>query len=91
MSPLPDLSGASDQEVVALARQGREEAYGELLHRYRRPVLGFIYRMVGNPERAQDLMQDTFVKAFRSLGGYRPEHARAQRHSSPERSRPIPL
>ena len=42
VSTPPDLPGASDQEVVALARQGREEGYRELLRRYQRPVFTLI-------------------------------------------------
>ena len=68
-----DLSAASDQEVVAMARQGREEAYGEVVHRYKRPVLALIYGIVSHPERAKDLAQDTFVKVFTTLDRYRPE------------------
>lgn len=73
MSPPPDLSGASDEQIVALARKGREEAYRELVRRYHRPVLELIYRMVGQRELAEDLTQETFVKAFHALGSRRPE------------------
>jgi len=72
MTP-PNLSVASDQEIVALARQGREDACREIERRYRRPVLGVIYHVVGNEERAEDLAQETFVKVFSTLDRYRPE------------------
>ena len=73
MSPPLDLSGASDQEVVAWARQGREEAYRELLRRYARPVFVHIYQIVGNRERAEDLTQETFIRAFAALDSYHSE------------------
>lgn len=73
MGPSPDLTEASDQELVACARQGCEEAYRELVHRYQRPVLALIYRIVRHRERAQDLTQETFAKAFSALDRYRPE------------------
>lgn len=73
MSPRADLTDASDQELVAWARQGREEAYGELLRRYQPSVLAFIYRIVCDHGLAEDLTQETFVKAFNALDSQRPE------------------
>ena len=73
VSPRPDLSAASDQELVALARQGREEAYREIVQRYKRAVLQLISGMVGHRELAKDLAQDTFVNAFEAIDSYRPE------------------
>jgi RNA polymerase sigma-70 factor (ECF subfamily) len=73
MSPPPHLSAASDQDLVAWARRGREEGYRELVRRYQRPVFKLIYRMVREHELAEDLVQETFVKAFSALKSYRPE------------------
>jgi RNA polymerase sigma-70 factor (ECF subfamily) len=73
MSPPPHLSAASDQELVAWARQGREEGYRELVRRYQRPVYKLVYRMVREHELAEDLVQETFVRAFSALKSYRPE------------------
>lgn len=73
MSAAWDLSGASDQEVVERAREGREEAYRELLRRYQRPVFSLVYRMVRDRELAEDLAQETFVKVLNALDSYRPE------------------
>jgi RNA polymerase sigma-70 factor (ECF subfamily) len=69
-----DLRELSDQEVVALARGGREAAYRELIHRYERPVFSLIYRMVRDRALAEDLAQDTFVKVLNALDSYRPEY-----------------
>ena len=71
--PPPALSDASDQEVVAWARLGREDAYRELLRRYQGPICTFMYHMVHERAVAEDLTQETFVKAFRALDSYRPE------------------
>ena len=68
-----DLQPLSDQEVVALARTGREVAYRELLRRYERPVFSLIFRMVRDRALAEDLSQDTFVKVLNALDSYRPE------------------
>jgi RNA polymerase sigma-70 factor (ECF subfamily) len=69
-----DLRELSDQEIVALARDGREAAYRELIHRYERPVFSLIYRMVRDRELAEDLAQDTFVKVLNALESYRAEY-----------------
>ena len=69
-----DLRELSDQEIVALARDGREAAYRELIHRYERPVFSLIYRMVRDRALAEDLAQDTFVKVLNALESYRPEY-----------------
>jgi RNA polymerase sigma-70 factor, ECF subfamily len=63
----------TDQEVVLLARSGREAAYRELVRRYERPVFALLYRMVRDRELAEDLAQETFVKALNAIESYRPE------------------
>jgi len=69
----PDLRDRTDQEVVALAKQGSELAFRELVRRYERPVFSLIYRMVRNKELAEDLSQETFIKVLNAIGTYRPE------------------
>jgi RNA polymerase sigma-70 factor, ECF subfamily len=69
----PDLATATDQEVVAEARAGRQAAYRELVRRYERPIFSLIYRMVRDRELAEDLAQETFVKALNAVESYRPE------------------
>ena len=63
----------SDQEVVLQAREGREAAYRELIRRYERPIFALIFRMVRDRELAEDLSQETFVKALNAIASYRPE------------------
>ncbi len=69
-----ELSAATDQEVVAWARDGHESAYRELVHRYERPIFSLIYRMVRDRERSEDLSQETFVKVLNAIDSYRPEY-----------------
>ena len=69
-----DLATLSDQEVVLQARDGRQAAYRELVRRYERPIFSLIYRMVRNREQAEDLSQETFVKALNAIESYRPEY-----------------
>jgi RNA polymerase sigma-70 factor (ECF subfamily) len=69
----PDLAAKSDQDIVALARAGEEPAYRELIRRYERPIFSLLYRMVRDRELAEDLAQETFVKALNAIESYRPE------------------
>ena len=69
-----DLATLSDQDVVLQSRDGRQAAYRELVRRYERPIFSLIYRMVRNREQAEDLSQETFVKALNAIESYRPEY-----------------
>ena len=71
--PLFDLPNLPDADVVVLAQQGREAAYRELIRRYERPVFSLVYRMVRDRETAEELAQDTFVKALNNIDRYSPE------------------
>jgi RNA polymerase sigma-70 factor, ECF subfamily len=73
MHPALDLANLPDADVVALAQQGRDVAYRELVHRYERPVFSLVYRMVRDRELSEDLTQDTFVKVLSHIDKYRPE------------------
>lgn len=64
------LAEGSDAEVVALALIGRQDAYRELLARYREPIYRFIRASTGDGEVALDLSQDTFIAAFSALASY---------------------
>jgi RNA polymerase sigma-70 factor (ECF subfamily) len=72
-SSRPEWGGLSDQDVVLWARSGQEAAYRELIRRYERPVFALLFRMVRDRELAEDLAQETFVKALNAIDSYRPE------------------
>ena len=69
-----DLKEASDQQVVEWALEGNEWAFRDIVRRYERPLFSLIYRMVRDRERAEDLAQDSFVKALNALASYRPQY-----------------
>src|SRR5437764_14744252 len=68
-----NLTGASDAEVVAWAKQGQEAAFRELVRRYERPIFSLLYRMVRDRALAEDLAQETFIKVLNALGSYNPQ------------------
>ena len=64
------IVAATDAEVVRDVLAGSERAFRELVRRYERPVLALMTRMIGDPSRAEELAQDTFVRAFQRLDTY---------------------
>ena len=71
--PILDLANLPDADVVVLAQQGREAAFRELVRRYERPIFSLVYRMVRDREAAEELAQDTFVRALNHIDRYSPE------------------
>jgi RNA polymerase sigma-70 factor (ECF subfamily) len=61
----------SDQELIQEVREGKRRAYTELMHRYQERVYWVARRIVGGHEDADDVTQETFVKAFLALGEFR--------------------
>jgi RNA polymerase sigma factor (sigma-70 family) len=66
---------AEDDDLVGRARAGDQVAFAALFEQYHAPVLNYLHRMVGDRPLAEDLTQDTFVKAYNALPGTRPDLA----------------
>jgi RNA polymerase sigma-70 factor (ECF subfamily) len=60
----------TDAATVALARGGDSEAFRALVERHSRAVYRVAHRMTGNPSDAEDVVQETFLKAYRQLGRF---------------------
>ena len=69
----------TDAELMArVATEGDRTAFSHLVNRYKDPLVGYLARLVGCPERAQDLAQESFLRLFRFAGRYRDQgHFRA--------------
>jgi len=63
----------SSADLVARACHGDQEAFRLIFERYSRPLISFVYDQVGNRELAEELTQETFVRAYRSLHSLREE------------------
>lgn len=63
----------SSADLVTRACQGDQEAFRLIFERYSRPVISFIYDQVGDRELADELTQETFVRAYRGLKSLRKE------------------
>src|SRR6202011_1129958 len=56
--------------VLARARQGDSDAFRVLVERHSRSVFRLAFRMTGNEQDAEDLVQETFLRAYRQLGRF---------------------
>ena len=66
-TPREALKHLDDSGVVAAHLAGDRLAFGELVERYQNRLLNFIYRTTGDRERAEDLVQETFIRVYRHL------------------------
>lgn len=65
-----DFQTLTDARLVSHALAGAQPAFQELVRRYQAPVVNLIARIVRDPALAEDLAQETFLKAFRNLGAF---------------------
>jgi len=75
-SSIPSINMAedfsyTDEELIARFQEGDEQAYVELVNRYRNRLMSFIYRFVNDMEKAEDLVQDTLMKLYTHRNYYR--------------------
>jgi RNA polymerase sigma-70 factor (ECF subfamily) len=62
-----------DSQLVRRIHSGDEAAFDELMRRYKRPVVNFVFRMLGNAEDADDIAQEVFVRVYQNLDTYQPD------------------
>lgn len=68
------VESMSDAEIVELVVSGDQDVFAVLVERYKDAVQNLAYRMLGNTTEAEDVTQETFVRAFTQLGTYKPVH-----------------
>ena len=59
-----------DADVMLRVKTGDDAAFGYLVQKYRRPLVGFMYRLCRNPATAEELAQEVFLRVYRSREGY---------------------
>ena len=62
---------ATDEELVAKSMDGDVESFNQLVLRWERPIYALAYRVIGRDEDARDVAQETFLRAFRALPGFK--------------------
>ena len=68
-----DLDPASDAAIMLRVAAGEEEGFTYLAQKYHRPMIHFLYRMVGNQAVAEELAQEVFLRVYRARSSYRAE------------------
>lgn len=61
----------TDEDLVNLSKAGDEQAFGDLMVRYQSKIYRLARRMTETDEDAEDVLQEAFIKAFRSLSSFR--------------------
>ena len=61
----------TDDELVARSIGGDAESFNQLILRWERPIYALAYRVIGREEDARDVCQETFLRAFRALPGFK--------------------
>jgi RNA polymerase sigma-70 factor (ECF subfamily) len=64
-----------DQDLVLRVQQGDKKAYDLLVIKYQHKIIQLVNRYVKDPSEAQDVAQETFIKAYRALGSFRGDAA----------------
>ncbi len=57
----------TDWSLVEQVKAGDDRAFDAIMDRYKRPIVGFVYRMVGDAVEAEDVAQDVFVRTYQSM------------------------
>jgi RNA polymerase sigma-70 factor (ECF subfamily) len=65
-------AAVSDVDLMLRVKTGDESAFASLVQKYRRPMIGFMYRLCRNPATAEELAQEVFLRVYRSRAGYEP-------------------
>ena len=71
--PLPQITPQEEASLIERARQGDHAAFGTLVEPWRKPLFGYIYRLVVLRQDAEDLLQDVFVRVLENIREYRGE------------------
>ena len=62
---------STDEELVARSMGGDVDSFNQLVLRWERPIYALAYRVIGREEDARDVAQETFLRAFRALSGFK--------------------
>lgn len=63
--------GLTDEELVSRSMGGDSESFNQLIKRWERPIYALAYRTIGREDDARDVVQETFLRAFRGLSGFK--------------------
>jgi len=67
---LPKLSDDSDENLMLRVGQGQRAAFDEIVRRYTRKMVNLAYQITGDRDQAEDIAQETFLRAYKSAARY---------------------
>lgn len=65
----------SDHQLIAAVKNGEEDAFAEIINRYRNQITNYLYRFLNDYEEAVDLAQETFVRVYFAIERYHTDYA----------------
>jgi RNA polymerase sigma-70 factor (ECF subfamily) len=63
----------TETQQIQLARQGNQAAWEDLMRTHQEPVFRLAYLLLGDPDEAEDVAQETFLRAYKALDGFHTE------------------
>jgi len=70
-----EAAGLSEQKLVEAVQNGDGKAYGQLIRLHQKRLFRFVYTLVGTFDQAEDIVQETFVKAYQAIGTFQQGYA----------------
>ncbi len=64
------FAGMTEQQLIGAAKTGNRQAFAALVRRYEETVFRFSFKMCRDPEKAKEILQDTFISVYRKLGSF---------------------
>ena len=61
----------TDEELVARSMDGDADSFNQLIKRWERPIYALAYRTLGREDDARDVCQETFLRAYRAINGFK--------------------
>ncbi len=67
---MPDIKNITDEQIVEIVRTQNKETYSEIINRYQEKLVRYAYYLTQDNDKAADVVQDTFIKAYINLNGF---------------------
>lgn len=71
---MAEISKVSDERIVAQIVAGNLDLYGQLMMRYEQKLLRYVIYLIHDSSKADDVVQDTFIKTYQNLNGFNPKY-----------------
>jgi RNA polymerase sigma-70 factor, ECF subfamily len=73
LTALKEKRDEQDHQILSRCLKGETEAFSQIIDAYKQSLFRLVYRWVGHPDTAEEILQDVFLKAFRQIKNFRGE------------------